>query len=229
MKNFILAILTLFLLGRCEHNSKQFLVPNIVDKTNSFSRQEIWVRLNDKERIGGYTRIGDSIFGGEFLCNIKPLENIDINTFEVLIGTKYAKDKKHVYFPLEIICYEYSDCGSCYYSKVVIPKANPKSFTYLGKDYATDNKWVYFRGKLINGADAKTFKVVDGNKYTYFAIDTNHVYKYDHVFWGADPSSFCIDTIDMNNVANKTPFTVLLKDKKSVWVYHPPNDIKKLE
>jgi hypothetical protein len=125
--------------------SKYFRPTGIVDRTKSLSGKNAWTSLNDKEQIDGYTRIGDSIFGGEIACNITPLKNIDFKSFEVLAGTKYAKDTNHVYYPLEIFCVDYADCGVCYYSKIILENANPDSFRYLGKDYATDNKHVYFR------------------------------------------------------------------------------------
>jgi hypothetical protein len=108
-----------------------------------------WTFLKDKERIDGYTRIGDSIYGGEIACDVKPLEDIDVSTFQVLPGTQYAKDKKHVYYPILIMCVDYEDCGVCYYSEYIVEKANPATFKYLGNDYGTDGKNRYFRGKIV--------------------------------------------------------------------------------
>lgn len=65
-----------------------------------------------------------------------------------MAGTKYAKDNIHVYYPLEIPCVDYEDCGVCYYGKIIIDNANPRTFKYLGKDYATDGENVFFSWKI---------------------------------------------------------------------------------
>jgi hypothetical protein len=121
----------------------------IIDQTATFvAQKKQWTSLKNKERVDGYTRIGDAIFGGEISCNVKPLKDIDVETFQVLPGTKYAKDKNHVYYPIAIICRDYSDCGVCYYSDIIVPDAAVDTFRYLGNEYATDGKNVYFRGEL---------------------------------------------------------------------------------
>jgi hypothetical protein len=67
-----------------------------------------WVKLKEGERIDGYTRIGNRIYGGyvdsTFLHKyLKPMRKIDINSFEVCVGSGYVRDKNHVYYPQEII------------------------------------------------------------------------------------------------------------------------------
>lgn len=95
---YILALF-LFTLTSCIEQSNYFEPTGIVDKTDELAGKNIWVSLNDKERIDGYTRIANSIYGGEIACNVKPLDNIDIQSFTVLAGTQYAKDTNHVYYP----------------------------------------------------------------------------------------------------------------------------------
>jgi hypothetical protein len=106
---FLLAVLT-----DCNGQTKYFQPTGIKDRTQESSGKDEWLALNNKERIEGYTRIGDSIFGGEIGCNVKPLKDIDVKTFKVLAGTNFAKDKNHVYYPLEEHCVDYTDCGVCY-------------------------------------------------------------------------------------------------------------------
>jgi hypothetical protein len=80
----------LLTLTNCNGQTKYFQPTGIKDRTQESSGRNEWVVLKDRERIDGYTRIGDSIFGGEIACNVKPLKDIDIKTFKVLAGTKFA-------------------------------------------------------------------------------------------------------------------------------------------
>ena len=221
----------LLTLSSCSEQIKYFHPTGIIDKTKELSGKNLWTHLNDKERIDGYTRIGDSIFGGEIACNVNPLNNIDIKTFKVLAGTKYAKDTNHVYYPLEIPCVEYTDCGVCFYSKVIIESANPASFKYLGKDYATDGKLVFFRGKLLQGAGGATFKVIEGPQYFYFATDKYHVYKHDKIFQDADPATFYYDKNDLRNIVSESDkrYIIVIGDKNNEWEYIPPDQIIKVD
>ena len=224
-------IFALFLLTltSCSGQTKYFKPQGIVDKTKERSVKAIWTSLNDKERIDGYTRIGDSIFGGEIACNIKPLKNIDTKSFKVLPGTKYAKDTVHVYYPIETNCIDYTDCGVCYYSKIILDNANPSNFRYLSKEYATDGKLVFFRGQLLQGADGATFKVIDGPEYFYFATDKFHVYKHDKVFNDADPATFYYDKTDPRTKASEYDNIYIIGDKNYEWEYIPPDQIKKVD
>ena len=207
---------------------KYFHPTGIIDKTKKFSGKNIWVTLNNKEKIDGYTRIGDSIFGGEIACNVEPLKNIDFKTFKVLAGTQYAKDKNNVYYPIGIDCIDFEDCGVCYYSKIIVEGANPTNFKYLGKDYATDGKFVFFRGKLLDGADVATFKVIEGPEYFYFATDKNKVYRHDKIFQNADPATFYYDKTNPRNKISKYDNRYIIGDKNNKWEFIPPDDIKKI-
>jgi hypothetical protein len=224
-------IFSLFLLTliSCSGQAKYFQPTGIIDKTKELADKNIWTSLNDKERVDGYTRIGDSIFGGEIACNVKPLKNIDIKSFKVLAGTQYAKDTNHVYYPLEVSCIDYTDCGVCYYGKIIIDSANPASFQYLGKDYATDGKLVFFRGQLLAGADGATFKVIDGPQYFYFATDRYHVYKHGKFFSDADPATFYYDKTDPRNKVSEYDNRFIIGDKNNEWEYIPPDQIKKID
>jgi hypothetical protein len=216
-------------LTSCNGQINYFQPKGIIDKTKEFADKNTWTSLNDKERVDGYTRIGDSIFGGEIACNIKPLKNIDIKTFKVLAGTQYAKDINYVYYPLEVPCIDYTDCGVCYYSKIIMDSANSASFQYLGKDYATDGRLVFFRGQLLRGADGVTFKVIEGPEYFYFATDKFHVYKHDKVFNDAEASTFYYDKTDPRNKVSEYDNRFIIGDKNNEWEYIPPDQIKKVD
>lgn len=218
--------LFLLTLTSCSGQTKYLEPKGIIDKTKELVDKNIWTSLSDKERIDGYTRIGDSIFGGEIACNVKPLKNIDVKSFKVLAGTKYAKDINHVYYPLLIPCIDYEDCGVCYYGKLIIEGANPSTFRYLGKDYATDEKLVFFRGNVLPGADGATFKVVDGPQYFYFATDKFHVYKHDKIFIDVDAATFYYDKTDPRNKVSEYNHRFIIGDKNNEWEYIPPDQIK---
>ena len=218
------------LIGNCNCQNQYFEPKGIVERTEEYkSCEESWIVLKDKERADGYTRIGDSIFGGEIACNVKPLNNIDIGSFRVLAGTKYARDKKHIYYPIEITCIDYEDCGVCYYEKYIVKNAIPETFRYLGKEYSTDGQNIYFRGELIPGADGKTFKVINGPEYFFFGTDKNHVYNHNNKFKNADPLTFYYDRNDSRNVCSEFDIKYVIGDKNKEWLFIPPKTIKEIE
>jgi len=219
-------VLILMTLTSCSGKTKYFQATDIVDKTKELSDKNAWTSLNNNERIDGYTKIGDSIFGGEIDCNIKPLKNIDIKTFKVLAGTKYAKDTNRVYYPKETNCIDYEDCGVCYYSKIILENANSATFQYLGKDYATDGKLVFFRGQLLLGADGATFKVIEGPQYFYFATDKINVYMHNKIFTDADPATFNYLKSEPRNRELENRY--IIGDKNSKWEYIPPDQVIKI-
>lgn len=224
-----LFILTLFFLS-CNGQKKYFEPTGIIDKTEEYAQSNIgWIELNDKESVDGYTKIGNSIFGGEIACNVKPLKKIDVKSFKVLAGTRFAKDTNHVYYPLEITCIDYEDCGVCYYDKIIVERASPKTFKYIDKDYATDGNRVYFRGVLIPNADGMTFRVINGPEYFYFAVDKNNVYKHNQILENADPLTFYYDKNDKRNIDTEYQHKFIIGDEKNVWEFIPPNTINKIE
>jgi len=229
MKHQIIILIFSILITSCKGQSKYFEPTGIIDKTEMYSKSnQGWISLKDKESVDGYTRVGDSIFGGEIACNIEPLKGIDLKTFKVLAGTKYAKDKNHVYYPLEITCIDYTDCGVCFYGKIIIETADPERFKYLGKEYATDGANVYFRGELIGNADGETFKVIDGPEYLFFATDKNYVFKHNEIFKNADPKTFYYDKNDKRNIVRKYEQRFIIGDKNKEWEFIPPNEIKEV-
>lgn len=222
---YLMIILTFsFFLTSCSGLNKNIESTEIVDKTEYISSNHKWTSLKDQESIDGYTRIGTSIFGGEISCDVEPLKGIDVETFEVLAETKYAKDKKQVYYPIDIPCIDYRDCGVCFYGNILVETANPATFQYLGNAYAKDGQKVYFRGELIKDADGETFKVIAGPKLFFFAKDKNHVFKKDKIFAEADAESFYYHK---NDKRNKTK--TIIGDKNNEWEFQAPNKIMKLK
>lgn len=110
-----------------------------------------WVKLKEGESIDGYTRSGNLIFGGylDSLVYYPSMLKVDVQTFEVCIGSSYARDKKRVYYPIKIKCIDATTHGGCYYEEYVIKGAKPETFKYLHEGYAVDKNNMYHNGKKI--------------------------------------------------------------------------------
>ncbi|CAL2092828.1 DKNYY domain-containing protein [Tenacibaculum sp. 190524A05c] len=230
MKKLVTSLILSTFLISCKNPKSNFERTNIVDRTIAYSKNEIkWIALQKNASIDGYTRIGDSIFGGEIACNIKPLKGIDIASFKVLPGTKYAKDKNNVYYPIDITCLDYKDCGVCYFSKIKLDQANSRKFKYLNKEYASDGKNVYFRGELIPNADGESFKVIDGPEFFFFATDKKHVYKHNEIFDEADSKTFHYKSEDKRNIIQEYEHKFIIGDETKEWEFIPPNTITRIK
>lgn len=211
--------LLIFVSAFCYGQKKYFQPKGIIDKTEEYVKSKVgWISLKNKERVDGYTRIGNSIYGGTIGCNVKPLKGIDLKTFKVLAGSNYAKDKNYLYYPqVEQIIVD-ADCQASFYSEIIVRKVKPERFKYLGNDYGTDGKSVFYRGYKIEVADSKTFRIIIGPKNFYFAVDKRHVYNHDEIFKEADPATFNFDKDDPRNNENR----FIIRDKNKVWEYKPP-------
>jgi hypothetical protein len=185
-----------------------------------------WVSLQEGQSIDGYTRKDNRIYCGGVRCGAPAMAGVDASTFKVWPGSKYAKDKANVYYPLSIVCRDGATCGACFCDEYVIRDLSVNDFDYLGKDYATDGIKVFFRGEELAGADGKSFKVIDGPAFFYFAVDKSNVYEHNSVFTGADPSTFYYDPLDKRNdeVINHS----VIADKRHKWLFIPPDGIKRL-
>ena len=119
-----------------------------------------WKHLKNGESYGLYHRIGDSVYGGyakpiSKILKYKPLEAIDINTFEVCKRSNYARDKNHVYCPREIV---FDNSGSdndedCHFgSEYILKDVTPQSFKFLGnagKRYAVSGTRMFSDSREI--------------------------------------------------------------------------------
>ncbi|MGN6399121.1 MAG: DKNYY domain-containing protein [Flavisolibacter sp.] len=144
-----------------------------------------------------------SFFTGDTTIR-KPLSSIiDINTFIWLDSTEYAKDKNRVYYffgnsdggnrrivegadpkTFKRLC-EYRwgvDKNNVFYQNKKLEGLNLNKLQVLYSadtsdhfvEYVKDDKLVYHADELLQGADAKTFKVVSGQKWQ--AEDKNSKY-----------------------------------------------------
>ena len=126
-------------------------MPQIVDKGE-------WVKLHKNQRINGYLRIGNQIYGGDIdLCFLKyftPLKNVDAQTFEVCKNSGYARDKNHVYYPICEIYYEGDTWGGSQFKEYIVVGASPKTFIFLGDDYGIDGYAMYQSGVKVKRDNA---------------------------------------------------------------------------
>lgn len=121
--------------------------------------------------------------------NILIIENADPNTFEYVVN-HYSKDKNFVYF----------DHRKLVDSKV-FPSANQVEVintpnNIINNIYLKDTKHVFHYGRLIKGADPKTFELIidqdkSGKQYlTSYSKDSKNVYFNGELIVDADPKSF---------------------------------------
>jgi hypothetical protein len=119
----------------------------------------------------GYAKKPD----GAYYDGVK-IQGADVETFETLEGA-YARDKQHVYA-----------------LRVPIPNADPATFERVvtsapsppGSQYWRDKHGIYLDGKLIEGADSATFRLLAEPR----ARDRQHVFYNGHIVTGADPATF---------------------------------------
>jgi hypothetical protein len=191
------------------------LKENIIGlQSNEHGELAKWTMLKNNENVGEYINQNDKLYCGS--TSSHPMENVDSNTFEVLSNSGYARDTSHVYYPIKMLCVDGTDFGYCYCVEYVLEGALPSKFKYLGKDYATDGHKVFFRGGLVPGAVGNSIQLVKGPIFLFSIKDANNVFIYKTILEAADPDSFHYwKTVGYN--------TYLLKDKKHIWEFAPPN------
>jgi hypothetical protein len=105
----------------------------------------------------------DSINGGQKEIRFV----VDTSTFKIL-GTFYFKDKNHIYDFNPMV-----DGGTIGINTDI----DKNSFQILESEcYGKDNKHCFYRGRLIEGADLRTFKVLDTSYSFHIAYDKNDFY-----------------------------------------------------
>ena len=177
--------------------------------------------------LDGYSMLNNKIYyGGD---EGPPFEGVDIPTFEILRGTYYARDKFRVYYPIEETCVDGIDFGYMYASKYVVENAKPDNFIILKKDYSTDGKLVFFRGRLVPSANGTTIKLVLGHEYFFCVKDNQRVFLYDKILENADPKTF--QCLKKTKDSDDCKF-YLMKDSNRFWIFkYPdwPKEVKKEE
>lgn len=115
-----------------------------------------WIHIADNPHINTiYTLYDGNIYcididpKGTPLEAFEPMYGVDVESFLIEKNSYYAKDKRKVYYPMELrICdgMTMSYMTSHYY---VIENADPSTFRYLGDDYAIDRNNMYYQGLVI--------------------------------------------------------------------------------
>lgn len=78
---------------------------------------------------------------------------------------------------LEILGWAYAKNRSwVYYCGKVVEGADPESFESLNFRYAKDRSRVYYDGKVVKGANHKTFEVVEIDKNSSYGKDKSHIF-----------------------------------------------------
>ncbi len=109
----------------------------------------------------------DTNYGG--LMKMKYV--VDTSTFKI-VNTFYFKDKNHVYDFTPMV-----DGGTI----AVNSDIDVKTFKALACEYfAKDKRHCYYRGNIIEGADLKSFKVLDSLRGSSISYDKNNVYEFEN-------------------------------------------------
>ncbi len=159
-----------------------------------------WLKLEESEKSGDYFVLDNEVYCGEVAHNSYPLKKVDFESFKVLSGTKYAKDKNHVLYPLQTICIDGSNWGNCHCTEYIIKDADPVTFEYVGDEYALDIKNVYFRGVRIHNSIFKEFE----NLTQGYARDSTHIYFRGKILDEVDVKSFVVLENGIGQDSSKT-------------------------
>lgn len=139
----------------------------------------------------------------------KPISGTDPASF-VFMGYEYIRDRNAIYYqgiPIEgsdpntasYIGAYVKDKTGIYNNGKRILTVDMETAQYLGYLYFNDKENVYYDGKILPNADARTFKVlaekpetVDTYYSTVYAKDIESVYYGTSVVQGADPATFAV-------------------------------------
>ena len=147
MNNTIsVTIILMIIIGVISCNNPQY---------NNYKDIGDWEYISDTSSFDGYMLLDKKVYGGicdrKYIKEILPhLENSDSPSFMICLGTKYAKDKHQVYYPIESTCFDGEDLGGCYFTKYIINGADPNTFKYIGYGFTMDKKNIYRYGRKIS-------------------------------------------------------------------------------
>ena len=155
MKILIVTTIMFLSLSACSYRSD-----NISDKGE-------WVSVPVDSFAEGYNNIRGQIYWGYIVgMDFTEDENVnaDIETFRVCKGSEYAKDKHHVYYPQDQVCFdgfkedeetgEYEGCGGTVAKKIILKGVSPSQFKYIGNGYAVAGNRMYHKGEVIEWNDS---------------------------------------------------------------------------
>lgn len=127
------------------------------------------------------------------------------------------------------VFYRFYSFGQGGWNKYIIENTDSKTFEKIDSDidlYGKDKLNVYFKNKIISGADPNTFKYIQEG----YAVDKNRAYYYNDSIESSSPKNFEIidgyfskdfkDVYYENkplNVCSVKNFEFLFKDEKNSW------------
>lgn len=141
-------------------------------RSDSIVDNGVWLPVENGESVGSYTNLEGHIYWGTAVGDFSCDEiDVDLASFRVCSETEYAKDKRHVYYPQRIICYDGIDedgngFGGTYAEEMILKGANPNHFRYLGNGYAVAGNRMYLNGETIEWNDSivqQNSSVLDNN------------------------------------------------------------------
>ncbi len=133
------------------------LITSCTYRSDNISDKGEWVSVPTDCSVEGYNNISDQIYWGYIVgMDFTENENIgaDIETFRVCKGSEYAKDKYHVYYPQNEICFDDLDCGGTVAEKIILKGAKPSRFKYIGNGYAVSGNKMFHDGEVIEWNDS---------------------------------------------------------------------------
>lgn len=133
------------------------LITSCTYRSDNISDKGEWVSVPTDCSVEGYNNISDQIYWGYIVgMDFTENENIgaDIETFRVCKGSEYAKDKYHVYYPQNEICFDGLDCGGTIAEKIILKGAKPSRFKYIGNGYAVSGNKMFHDGEVIERNDS---------------------------------------------------------------------------
>ena len=148
--------------------------------------------------------------------NGKVVDDIDANSF-VVVGGIYTKDKNGIFL-----------VGHKSISRL---EGDVENFKYLGDQYAKNDKYIYFEGEIIQGADVSTFEVLS----YWLSKDKNNYYNWGKLIDYKDIDfyeKFIFDDIEIKNILASA--IIFVRNKNFVKgyddnTYRPENPITRAE
>ena len=222
----LLFIVFISILHGCSEQSEEYEIPKLEEVS---SDSLVWIPLMESQKNGNYFILEGQVYCGEVAYNSYPLEEINTESFEVLSGTEYARDKNHVLYPLTNICVDGKNWGNCHCVEYIIEGADPKSFEYAGDEYSLDKTSTYFRGIRIKELSPAEFELL-GDDYArdssqlffrgkplenialleFQNLSQGYASNYEFVLYngkileGVDPSTFIVSDHGMASDSSKT-------------------------
>lgn len=140
----------------------------VLDENYAVDSQRVWyegdsvagadpatfVTSDDKATLGHDAR--------DYYMGTRPLHVADISTFKQ-IDNSWAIDSQNVYYLNNTLA-----------ENKAVPIGDYRTFRALNNYYAADDKHVYYANNLVEGADPKSFTILEGQY--HYAKDKNRVY-----------------------------------------------------